>query len=125
MLGYSDRSKDGGFLASNASLYDTQSRLARVCAEANVRVRFFHGRGGTVGRGGGRANRAILSQPPGSFHGSIRLTEQGEVISFRYGLPPIAHRHMEQIAGAVLLATADRPHRWRNLKRWRAALQPV
>jgi phosphoenolpyruvate carboxylase len=106
MLGYSDSSKDGGFLAANLTLYDTQSRLARACTDAGVSVRFFHGRGGTVGRGGGRANRAILSQPPGSFDGRIRFTEQGEVISFRYGVPPLGHRHMEQIVSAALLAAS-------------------
>jgi phosphoenolpyruvate carboxylase len=106
MLGYSDSSKDGGFLAANWSLHDTQARLARVCRDAGIGLRLFHGRGGTVGRGGGRANRAILSQPPSSFGGRIRFTEQGEVISFRYGLPPIAHRHLEQIVNASLLATS-------------------
>jgi phosphoenolpyruvate carboxylase len=109
MLGYSDSSKDGGFLAANWALHDTLARLSRVCRKANVALRFFHGRGGTVGRGGGRANRAILSQPPGSFDGRIRFTEQGEVISFRYSLPPIAHRHLEQIVNASLLATARDP----------------
>lgn len=104
MLGYSDSSKDGGFLAANWALHDTQARLAAVCRDAGVTLRFFHGRGGTVGRGGGRANRAIQSQPPGSFDGRIRFTEQGEVISFRYGLAPIAHRHLEQIVSASLLA---------------------
>ncbi|MGZ5123914.1 MAG: phosphoenolpyruvate carboxylase [Burkholderiales bacterium] len=87
MLGYSDSSKDGGFLAANWTTYAAQSRLAQACRDARVQVRFFHGRGGTVGRGGGRANRAILSQPPGSFDGRIRFTEQGEVISFRYVVP--------------------------------------
>ncbi|MFN3650298.1 MAG: phosphoenolpyruvate carboxylase [Armatimonadota bacterium] len=107
MLGYSDSNKDGGYLASNWLLYDAQRRLAAVGRRAGVEVSLFHGRGGTVGRGGGRANQAILSQPPGSFQGRIRFTEQGEIISFRYGLPPIAHRHLEQIASAVLL-TAGR-----------------
>lgn len=106
MLGYSDSSKDGGYLAANWSLQSTLADLARVSEEAGVPFRLFHGRGGTVGRGGGRANKAILSQPAGSFHGRIRFTEQGEVISFRYSLPPIAHRHLEQIVSAVLLASA-------------------
>ena len=118
MLGYSDSSKDGGFLAANWALHNTQTRLAQVCKEAKVELRFFHGRGGTVGRGGGRANRAILSQPPGSFTGKIRFTEQGEVISFRYALPPIAHRHLEQIVSASLLAAvhggAEEPKPWRT-----------
>ncbi|GAB4454613.1 MAG: phosphoenolpyruvate carboxylase [Armatimonadaceae bacterium] len=106
MLGYSDSSKDGGFLAANWALHDTLFRLGQVCRTAGISLRFFHGRGGTVGRGGGRANRAILSQPPGAFDGRIRFTEQGEVISFRYSLAPIAHRHLEQIVNASLLAAA-------------------
>ena len=105
MLGYSDSSKDGGYLAANWSLQATLAGLAVTSRETGIPIRLFHGRGGTVGRGGGRANRAILSQPEGSFSGEIRFTEQGEVISFRYSLPPIAHRHLEQIVGAVLLAT--------------------
>lgn len=107
MLGYSDSSKDGGYLAANISLHDAQARIAQVCAEHGVRLRLFHGRGGTVGRGGGRANRAILSQPPGSFQGGIRITEQGEVVSFRYSLAPIAHRHLEQLVNASLIACAE------------------
>lgn len=104
MLGYSDSSKDGGYLAANWALQSTIARLTQTCKENNIELRLFHGRGGTVGRGGGRANRAILAQPAGSFSGKIRFTEQGEVISFRYSLPPIAHRHLEQIVSAVLLA---------------------
>lgn len=106
MLGYSDSSKDGGYLAANWALQSTLAELAQVSREADVPIRLFHGRGGTVGRGGGRANRAILAQPAGSFGGQIRFTEQGEVISFRYSLPPIAHRHLEQIVSAALLAAA-------------------
>lgn len=106
MLGYSDSSKDGGYLAANWALQSTLANLAEVSKETGVPMRLFHGRGGTVGRGGGRANRAILSQPAGSFSGRIRFTEQGEVISFRYSLPPIAHRHLEQIVSAVLIAAA-------------------
>lgn len=106
MLGYSDSSKDGGYLSATWSLYRTQSDLADLSKERGVRLRLFHGRGGTVGRGGGRANNAIRAQPPGSFGGQIRFTEQGEVISFRYSLKPIAHRHLEQIVSAALLAFA-------------------
>ncbi len=105
MLGYSDSSKDGGYFAANWALQSTLVDLAALSENTGVPIRLFHGRGGTTGRGGGRANRAILSQPSGSFCGQIRFTEQGEVISFRYSLPPIAHRHLEQIVGAVLLAT--------------------
>jgi phosphoenolpyruvate carboxylase len=103
MLGYSDSSKDGGYLAANWALYSAQRDLAKASQQAGIAHRLFHGRGGTVGRGGGRANKAILSQPPGSFAGQIRFTEQGEVISFRYGLRPIAHRHLEQIVNAVII----------------------
>jgi len=106
MLGYSDSSKDGGYLAANWALQSTLAELAKVSRETGVPIRLFHGRGGTVGRGGGRANRAILAQPAGSFHGQIRFTEQGEVISFRYSLAPIAHRHLEQIVCASLLAAS-------------------
>lgn len=106
MLGYSDSSKDGGYLAANWALQWTLAEIAKVSEELHIPIRLFHGRGGTVGRGGGRANKAILSQPAGSFSGRIRFTEQGEVISFRYSLPPIAHRHLEQIVSAVLLAAA-------------------
>lgn len=111
MLGYSDSSKDGGYLAANWNLQDTQDRLSAACTAANVDFRFFHGRGGTVGRGGGRASRAILSQPKGSFTGRIRFTEQGEVVSFRYALRPMAHRHLEQIVNSVLLALHRDPAR--------------
>ncbi len=122
MLGYSDSSKDGGYLAANWALHDTQARLAKVCRQAGVALRLFHGRGGTVGRGGGRASRAILSQPPGSFGGRIRFTEQGEVISFRYSLPPIAHRHLEQIVSATLLASADKTAQRPVRPAWRSAM---
>ncbi len=109
MLGYSDSNKDGGFLMANAALHRAQREIARACNTHGVTFRLFHGRGGTVGRGGGRANRAILSAPPESSNGRIRFTEQGEVISFRYAMPEIAHRHLEQIINAVLLATHAGP----------------
>ncbi|MBS1728006.1 MAG: phosphoenolpyruvate carboxylase [Armatimonadetes bacterium] len=107
MLGYSDSSKDGGYLAANWALQSAMRDIAGVSKETGIPIRLFHGRGGTVGRGGGRASQAILSQPQGAFNGQIRFTEQGEVISFRYSLPAIAHRHLEQIVSACLLATAE------------------
>lgn len=106
MLGYSDSNKDGGYLAANWGLHRAQGALARACADAGVSFRFFHGRGGTVARGGGRAHRAILSSPPACRNGRIRFTEQGEVISFRYGMPAIARRHLEQLSNAMILASA-------------------
>lgn len=123
MLGYSDSSKDGGYLAANWALHDTQYRLAAVCRKNGITLRLFHGRGGTVGRGGGRANRAILSQPPGSFTGSIRFTEQGEVVSYRYSLPPFAHRHLEQIANASLVSAGLASKRKPVRNAWREAMQ--
>lgn len=106
MLGYSDSNKDGGYWAANWRLYEAQEQLSRVCRGAGISFRFFHGRGGTVARGGGRAHRAILSSPVASRNGRIRFTEQGEVISFRYAMPALARRHLEQIVNAVLLAAA-------------------
>lgn len=106
MLGYSDSNKDGGYWAANWRLHRAQDELARVCGEAGITFRFFHGRGGTVARGGGRAHRAILASPEAGRNGRIRFTEQGEVISFRYAMPALAQRHLEQIINAMLLATA-------------------
>ncbi len=105
MLGYSDSNKDGGYLMANWSLHKAQESLARICKKHNVRFQLFHGRGGTVGRGGGRANQAIFAMPKISQNGKIRFTEQGEVISFRYANPLIAHRHLEQIVNAMLQTT--------------------
>lgn len=102
MLGYSDSNKDGGYWMANWSLHKAQAVLARVCQQYQVEMRLFHGRGGTIGRGGGRANRAIFAMARETYNGRIRFTEQGEVISFRYSLPGIAHRHLEQIINAML-----------------------
>ena len=104
MLGYSDSNKDGGYLMANVALHHAQQQICEVCREHGVELRLFHGRGGTVGRGGGRANRAILSMPAAAQNGRIRFTEQGEVISFRYGVPAIARRHLEQIISAMIVS---------------------
>lgn len=106
MLGYSDSNKDGGYWMANWALYKGQNDLAKVCRKYGIDFSMFHGRGGSVGRGGGRANRAILSLPAASYTGSIRFTEQGEVITFRYANPDIAHRHLEQIINAMIQAEA-------------------
>lgn len=106
MLGYSDSNKDGGYWMANWALHKAQKELGEVCRRHGVDFRLFHGRGGTVGRGGGRAYKAILSMPPVVHNGRIRFTEQGEVISFRYASAPIAHRHLEQIVHAMMLATS-------------------
>jgi phosphoenolpyruvate carboxylase len=110
MIGYSDSNKDGGYLMANWMLFQAQRGLARVCDDFGVKLTLFHGRGGTVGRGGGPANRAILAQPPESVRGRIKLTEQGEVISGRYSNRDIAHRHLEQLVTAVMLTSGRRPH---------------
>ena len=104
MLGYSDSNKDGGYWMANWALHNAQGHIGNICKEAGVDLRLFHGRGGTVGRGGGRAGQAIIAMPRIIHNGRIRFTEQGEVISFRYALPAIAHRHLEQIVRAMLIA---------------------
>jgi len=105
MLGYSDSNKDGGYWMANWALEKAQQDLGEVCRNYEIDFRLFHGRGGTVGRGGGRSNQAILALPPISNNGRIRFTEQGEVISFRYSLPSITHRHLEQIVNAMIRVT--------------------
>jgi phosphoenolpyruvate carboxylase len=107
MIGYSDSVKDGGYLAANWQLYDSQSRLAKLSEELGIPITFFHGRGGALGRGGGPAARAVLALPPDSVHGKLRVTEQGEVVAERYGDPRIAHRHLEQLTWATMLVSAD------------------
>ena len=107
MIGYSDSNKDGGYLAANWALYRAQEAIARVAAEHGIALTLFHGRGGSVARGGGPAGRAIRAQPPGTVRGRFRVTEQGETIASRYADPDLAHRHLEQIVSAVLLASAD------------------
>lgn len=105
MLGYSDSNKDGGFLTSNWELYKAEISLVELFTQANVRLRLFHGRGGTVGRGGGPAYQAIMAQPLGTVNGQIRLTEQGEIISTRYADPLVGRQHLETLIAATLDAT--------------------
>jgi phosphoenolpyruvate carboxylase len=107
MLGYSDSAKESGVLAANLLLYDAQRRLSAWADERDIRLTIFHGRGGALGRGGGPTNRAILGQPPGSGTGRFKVTEQGEVAFARYGNLALAERHLEQIANAVMLASAS------------------
>ncbi|MCL4266455.1 MAG: phosphoenolpyruvate carboxylase [Anaerolineae bacterium] len=127
MIGYSDSNKDAGYMAANWELYQAQETLAETCRAHEVEIMLFHGRGGTIARGGGPANRAILAQPPGSVNGRIRITEQGEVIDERYGHPAIARRHLEQVVHATLLASADPRHGAlpRVQPAWRAAMDEL
>jgi phosphoenolpyruvate carboxylase len=123
MLGYSDSNKETGYLGATWSLYRAQEQLVAVAREAGVALTLFHGRGGTIGRGGGPANRAVLAQAAGSVDGRLALTEQGEMIAERYPSPTIAQRHLEQLTSAVLLAsrpghawvTAEQADRWRPM----------
>ncbi|ANI39781.1 phosphoenolpyruvate carboxylase [Mycolicibacterium vaccae] len=105
MLGYSDSNKDGGYLAANWALYRAELDLVETSRKTGIRLRLFHGRGGTVGRGGGPSYDAILAQPPGAVQGSLRITEQGEVIAAKYAEPRIAQRNLETLLAATLEAT--------------------
>ena len=105
MLGYSDSNKDGGYMAANWALYRAELDLVEVAEEAGIRLRLFHGRGGTVGRGGGPSYEAILAQPPGAVRGSLRLTEQGEIIAAKYAEVPLATRNLEALVSATLEAS--------------------
>jgi phosphoenolpyruvate carboxylase len=130
MIGYSDSAKDGGRLAANWELYKAQEAIVDVCHEAGVELTLFHGRGGTVGRGGGPTYLAIQSQPPGSVDGRLRVTEQGEMIQAQFGLPDIAVRTLEVYTTATLdatLAPAAHPEpRWRDaMNRLAATAQHV
>jgi len=104
MLGYSDSNKDGGYLASNWGLYRAQRGLTAVARERGIALRLFHGRGGTVGRGGGPSFEAILAQPPGSVDHGLRITEQGEIIASKYSDPELGRRNLETLVAAALEA---------------------
>lgn len=117
VLGYSDSNKDGGYLSANWALYDAQLAIVEACDTHGIGLRFSHGRGGAVGRGGGPTYDAILAQPDGAVRGSVRITEQGEVISARYGTGSTARRHLEAFVAGTLeasllsIASLDAPER--------------
>jgi phosphoenolpyruvate carboxylase len=124
MVGYSDSNKLAGFLPATWALYRAQRELVEIADRAGVSLELFHGRGGAIGRGGGPSNSAILAQPAGTVRGRLKLTEQGEVISDRYGDPGIAARHLEQVLNAVLLASA--PHAGQEIpESWEAAVESL
>ncbi len=123
MLGYSDSSKDGGFLKSNWSLYQAQKSLTKVAEKFKVQQKLFHGRGGSVGRGGGPLNKAILAQPSGTVNGRIKITEQGEVVSSKYLNPMIAERNLELVISAVLKATILSKVEPKRIEQWESLME--
>ncbi len=123
MVGYSDSTKDGGYLAANWALYKAQADLHEVAEREGVRLIVFHGRGGSLGRGGGPAARSVMSLPHHVVDGAIRITEQGEVLAERYDDPQIARRHLEQITSATLLVSASPGEQVRPS--WRRAMQEL
>jgi len=126
MIGYSDSSKDGGILTSSWELYKAQERLWDVAREYGVELRLFHGRGGTVGRGGGPSHEAILAQPPDTVAGRIKITEQGEVISSKYSLAEIALRSLELTTSAVIAASLPQPAQDKGkLSRWKDVMEGI
>ncbi len=122
MLGYSDSNKNGGFAASRWALYQAQHALSLLATQHNISIVYFHGRGGSVGRGGGKVHRAVAAAPAQAQGSWLRVTEQGEVIHQRYGLRPLAVRTLEQVSGAVLTATAAPPPSDPALPQWHQSM---
>jgi phosphoenolpyruvate carboxylase len=122
MLGYSDSSKDGGILTSSWEIYLAQQRLAALGVRHSIAITIFHGRGGAIGRGGGPIYEAILGQPPGTVNGRIRITEQGEMLSFKYGLHAIALRSMELVVAGVVQSSLSSSQLNEQQEEWLAIM---
>jgi phosphoenolpyruvate carboxylase len=125
MIGYSDSNKDSGLASARWALQNTQVELVEVMSEHDIELHLFHGRGGTISRGGGKTHTAVLGAPPGTVNGRLRVTEQGEIINEKYGLRGIALRTLEQMAGSVALATAMPEHRGNDKEEWHDMMQVV
>ncbi len=128
MLGYSDSSKDGGYLAANWNLYQAQKNLFKIAEKHGIQIKFFHGKGGTVDRGGGESHRAILGQPFSAAGGRIKITEQGEVVSQKYANPVVAKRNIEQMISAVVwsnLVTDRQVKKNSKIKGWEDRLKEI
>jgi phosphoenolpyruvate carboxylase len=125
MIGYSDSNKDGGYLTANWALYQGQEDITKVAHKHGIILTIFHGRGGTIARGGGPANRAIRAQPADTINGRFRITEQGETIAARYSNPKLAHRHLEQIVHAVLTASSPAKSKGSISSKWRSEMDSM
>jgi phosphoenolpyruvate carboxylase len=125
MIGYSDSNKESGIAAARWALQEAQIELVRAVSAEGIVLQLFHGRGGTISRGGGKTHAAVLGAPPGTVNGYLRVTEQGEIINEKYGLRGIALRTLEQAAGSVALATAMPQHRGTDMPEWHAMMGVV
>ena len=125
MLGYSDSNKDGGFFTASWALYEAQRHLHTVADAHHVHLQLFHGRGGTIGRGGGPLHQAILAQPKGTLDGRIKITEQGEVVAAKYANPLMAMRNLELVLSAVLEATLLSPKPPAHLRAWEVVMEEL
>ena len=125
MIGYSDSNKDGGLAAARWALQNAQETLAHAVEARDIELTLFHGRGGTISRGGSKTHVAVLGAPPGTVNGRLRVTEQGEIINEKYGLRGIALRTMEQMTGSVALATAMPRHRGNDSPEWHMMMDVI
>ena len=125
MIGYSDSNKDGGLASARWALQNAQEALVEIVASHDVNIALFHGRGGTISRGGSKTHVAVLGAPPGTVNGQLRVTEQGEIINEKYGLRGIALRTLEQVTGSVALATALPKHRGNDMPEWHQMMDVI
>ena len=125
MIGYSDSNKDGGLAAARWALQNAQETLVGAVESRDIELTLFHGRGGTISRGGSKTHVAVLGAPPGTVNGRLRVTEQGEIINEKYGLRGIALRTLEQMTGSVALATAMPRHRGNDAPEWHSMMDVI